>query len=366
MQRQYSSTLFTLLRILLCTLLLVTGLQNSIAAQSPPKKIYYIDSVFILKLERGDDNVLVKGDIATMRLITAPDTLQLLELINIDTVIYIITNAYAARTDSIRHIPTLKTLVSQENRFYLKDSSILPYSGPFLDYYLDGSLKTRGQIKEGYIDGYVNSYYRDGNMQASHYFSRSREDGVREEYYPNGSVKKRGKVTNGYMEGFWQEWHSTGKLKSEIRYLHSGPFYAPGEDIFYAILKNMPDMMEEERYSDALKKLDDCKKANPDIEEVYYYYGLAYMGKQQTEAAIKAFTTALSIEPLYMAALTQRAFATAVQLEAIKSADTTGITALQQSICSDLEEAIKLGEKKAIIRQLLLRYCKETIPAALQ
>jgi tetratricopeptide (TPR) repeat protein len=353
-------------RRFLVVLVLFLNLPGITAAQSPPKKIYYIDSVFILKLEKGDDNVLIRDDIAEIRTISDPDTLQLLQLINIDTVVYVLTRAYLERPDSIRHIPTLKTLVSLDNQFFYKDTSTLPYSGPFLDYYLNGNLKTRGQIKEGYIEGYVNSYYKDGSMKASHYYSRTAEDGVREEYYPNGSIKKRGNVRNGYMEGLWQEWHSTGKLKSEIRYLHSSPFYAEGEDIFYGILRRIPELIESGLYKQAMQRLDDCKKANPDIEEIYYYYGLNYLGLKQPSNAIHAFTKALEIEPLYVASLKQRALANAARLKTMNEADTTGQATLRQSICDDLQLAIRLGEKKASFPFLSQFTCKETAPAVLQ
>lgn len=343
-----------LLQYALCLLWLLPTIPSP--GQTLPKTIYYIDSVFILKLD-ADDNILVKKEVAVMRKITHPDTLQQLQLVNIDTVIYVITRAYRQRPDSIRHIPSLKTLTIQDRRFFYKDTSLLPYTGPFLNYYLNGALKTRGQIKDGYIDGYVNSYYKDGNLQASHYYSGNAEDGVREEYYPNGSIKKRGKVSNGYMEDYWQEWHSTGKLKSEIRYLHSRPFYQEGEDVFYSILNRIPYYLESNDYKKAIEKLNECKKANANEEKIFFYYGKAYLGLKRFPEAIKAFTQAIDLEPLYTDALTQRAFTTARLLQQMNNSDTTGRQALQASVCNDINTAIQQGETPVTFRQLQEMYC---------
>ncbi|RXK85434.1 tetratricopeptide repeat protein [Filimonas effusa] len=340
---------------------IMLGLFQQAAAQSAHKKIYYVDSIFIQHLS-AEDNVLYKEDIAEQRLITHPDSVSTMGMDAGDTIIYIITKAYLELSDSVRAIPTVYTMADKNGLLYYSDTSAVPYSGPFREYYLNGALKTRGEIQEGYISGYVTDYYRNGTLKSSRYFSRNTEDGIREEYYLNGSIQRRGNVANGYMQGFWQEWHSTGRLKKEIRYLNSQPFYEEeGESVFYRLVESIRTLLHAGNYKEALTHIRECKTAKPDMEELYYYSGIAYQGLQQFPEAIKSFTEALKIEPLYTNALKERAIVSSILLDTLP-AGATERNDLRLLLCNDIKEAVQLGVSRAAFQTLRQRYCLEENP----
>ena len=66
--------------------------------------------------------------------------------------------------------------------------------GPFIWYYPNGKIKTKG-------------YYKDG-----------REDGPFEWYYENGILKCEGNYVNGKYDGEWKWYHEDAKLKKKAIY----------------------------------------------------------------------------------------------------------------------------------------------------
>ncbi len=347
----------------LVILLLLPALH--LHAQHKAGTIFYIDSTAIREDMDPDDHVLLPEEIALFKTITHKDSLQQLGLANeTDTVYFIITKAYLQRPDSVKHIPSLLRLLVRNNRFYT-DTTKAPYTGPFIDYYLNGAKKTFGDIVNGQIEGYANVYYPDGSLMESHYYNHNNEDGMREEYYPSGVIKRRGKFSNGLMEGYWQEWYSTGKLKREIYYLHSRPNFPDAENIFNEDLQLAANAIRNGQYRGGLEALAECNKINPEYDEVYLYMGMAYAGQKHYAKAIEAYNRALSIEPLNKDAYLQRAYMNIAQLEEErkKGKQPADVAGMLEKICQDLRAAQQQGDKDSRNRLLRRQYCSGQPPA---
>lgn len=344
-------TLLPLALLLLCS--------ATLHAQSPGSKtLFYIDSLPVTEDLDADDNTLLSSDIAVYRKITSKDTIAQLGIKDMDTVVFILTRAYQQRPDSLKRIPSLKKLLLKNERFYL-DTTQAPYDGPFVEYYLNGTKKTFGNMVKGQIEGYANIYYPDGSLMESHYYQHNKEDGMREEYYPNGVIRRRGRFKEGFMEGYWQEWYSTGKLKREVYYLHSTPHFPDEENAFYDALNEAANDIRQQQYRPALQLLGDLKKAAPGYQEIYYYTGDALLQQKKYEKAIEAFNQALELEPLDAASHIKRAQANIALLEeaARKNKTLADAAARRQTICTDLQAARAAGIKDRSIRSLQQQYC---------
>ncbi|WP_158559179.1 tetratricopeptide repeat protein [Deminuibacter soli] len=323
------------------------------------KTLFYIDSTAIHPEDLDPTETTIQvADMAVFRRITAKDSLQQLGFPDVDTVMFIITKAWLSRPDSLRHIPTLKQLVLKNDHLYL-DTLKQPYSGPFIEYYLNGAKKTFGDVVNGQIEGYANVFYPDGSLMESHYYSHNKEDGMREEYFPNGVIKRRGRFKDGEMEEYWQEWYSTGKLKREVYFLHSTPHFPDEENVFYDMLQEATAQIMNGDYRSAMRNLDELRKMNPDYAEVQYNTGDAQAHLKKYDKAIAAFSKALELEPMYKEAYQKRIECNIALLQeaAAKNKSLSDAAEHNKQICGDVQALMNMGDKSRKLNNLRTQYC---------
>ncbi|MEM9328536.1 MAG: hypothetical protein AAGA85_22915 [Bacteroidota bacterium] len=91
----------------------------------------------------------------------------------------------------------------QQRRIY---SSMGNYAGNLLDreyleYFPDGSLKTKGRFDLGLKEGKWYQWHRNGKLSSTMSFTQGRRDGDFAQYDPKGRVLQRGSFDEGLLDG---------------------------------------------------------------------------------------------------------------------------------------------------------------------
>ena len=86
---------------------------------------------------------------------------------------------------------TILCLVLLSSYSYSQD---FPPDGPYEDYYENGQLKEKGNLKDG------------------------KENGLWEFFYENGQLERRGNNKDGEMDGLWEFYQENGQLEFRSNY----------------------------------------------------------------------------------------------------------------------------------------------------
>tara|TARA_B110000003_G_C16207896_1_gene362135 strand:- start:72 stop:491 length:420 start_codon:yes stop_codon:yes gene_type:complete len=70
----------------------------------------------------------------------------------------------------------------------------------------------------GELDGFIQSYFENGQLETSGQYKNGKKDGVHERYFVNGQVMLKEKFLDGNRDGLNQSFHMNGQLKTEIYY----------------------------------------------------------------------------------------------------------------------------------------------------
>jgi tetratricopeptide (TPR) repeat protein len=189
----------------------------------------------------------------------------------------------------------------------------------------------------------------------------------------NGKLKQKGSFIDAKETGLWQVFYSTGKIKRQSTVVN-GKQDIPKEELkFYTLLDKGKDLMKEGDYKTAIKRLDDAEKLNQSYSDLYFYRGTAKLDNFDFDNAIIDFDKAIEIEPLYMEAISNRAFARLRKYEFKDSrtlSKTKEVTILaakdkvpipkddQDKICADLNLGYQLGDRKPMIIDAIKNYCQ--------
>ena len=115
-----------------------------------------------------------------------------------------------------------------------------PYSGNNLCKYPNGQVQSKGNIKNGKLDGNVTtwyeegkiwseelyiegnlvgktrySYHENGEIQLKAYYINGKLEGIRSSGYANGHAQTVGNYKDGIKYGKWIYWYEDGKIFSE-------------------------------------------------------------------------------------------------------------------------------------------------------
>ncbi|NNU34704.1 hypothetical protein HK413_12705 [Mucilaginibacter sp. S1162] len=252
-------------------------------------------------------------------------------------------------------------------------NSETPYSGKFIDYFINGNIRGDGEMKDGIVSGLRTVYYPNGNKNYFRNYVNGIANGYSEEYFQNGNIKQKGNFKNGKDDGLWQDFYSTGVIKRQSTFVNDKANLSKEEEKFYNLQNKAIDLMKEEDYSGAIKKLDQAEKLNSGYADLYFYRGTAKLDNPDFENAVVDLDKAIQLEPLYMEALANRAFAkirkyefkngrtlsktSEVTIMAVK--DKVDIPAEEKAkICSDLNKSVELGDKKEMILDAIKNYCQ--------
>lgn len=358
-------------KLLLCFLFLICC-GSSFAQTDQERVLYIVDKVPIIKTTAGDDEIL-NEDVNNLEVVT--DSLKIKELgyaNKFDKLIFITTKAYLSRTPQEKLIPSTKAMV-RKNELWFEQNSDKPYTGAFIDYFMNGKKQGEGTLKAGLVDGKRTVYYLNGNKRYFYSYTNGIKDGASEEYFINGKLKQKGSFVNEKETGLWQVFYSTGKIKRQSSFVNNKQDVPKEEVQFYTILDKAIMLMQSEDYKGAIKKLNDAEKLNPGYSDLYFYRGTAKFDNLDFDNAIIDLDKAIEIEPLYMEAISNRAFARLRKYEfkdsrtLSKNSEVTILAAKDKvnipkddldKICSDLNLSYQLGDHKPMTVDAMTRYCK--------
>ncbi|HWZ16627.1 MAG TPA: hypothetical protein VNW95_15415 [Mucilaginibacter sp.] len=333
--------------------------------------LYIVDSVPIIKDPDKTSGTLKNDDIDHLEVVTNSDKIKALGYTSIDKIIYITTKEFVKRPDEIKKIPTTRSMERREGVWYLKNVTT-SYSGKFIDYFLNGRIEGEGVLKDGVANGTRIVYYENGNKNYLRNYINGIANGYSEEFFPNGATKQKGSFKDGKDDGLWVEYYSTGTVKRQTNFVNLVPNMSKDEKKFFDLKNKAVELMQAEDYKSAIKKLDEAEKLNSKYSDIYFYRGTAKLDNLDFDNAIVDFDKAVELEPLYIEALANRAFARIRKYEFKNSRtlkQTSEVTILatkdkveipddeKNKICADLNKSVELGDDKDMIFDAIKKYC---------
>jgi hypothetical protein len=102
---------------------------------------------------------------------------------------------------------------------FKKTTSLLPsdkdgkVNGEALSF-KDGQLVYKGTLKNGKRDGWLLSFYDNGEIKTKTFYKSDKEDGDEIEYYPNGVIKFQATLKSGIQYGNYYYYSEKGVLKA--------------------------------------------------------------------------------------------------------------------------------------------------------
>lgn len=363
------------------------------AQEAQTNILYIVDSTPVI--ETPKEGIELSPDaIADLQVIKNKDTLKILGYDKLDGVIFIFTKEYRNRSEALKQIPSTKQMERKNGIWYFRGN---PYSGSFIDYYFDGKKEGEGLFSGGRIHGKRTTYhpnghlslervydsgiahgsskefFEDGTLRQQGIFNHGKEEGVWEMYFPNGQVKQRSNFQNGKMEGETIVYYSTGKIKA-LEITKNGK--TTPDKRFDKLDKQLDRGHENSSIGDykaAIKSYSKAIELDSTYAEAYFARGTARLNDFQFDAALSDFDKALTYEPYFPEALSNRAF-TRIRKHQIGSSrtlsNTNGVTILASKdnpgipqseltlICIDLKKAIFLGDKSKMTQQGVAEFCK--------
>jgi antitoxin component YwqK of YwqJK toxin-antitoxin module len=360
------------------SLILSLSFLNSFAqdVKKDESILYIIDSIPIIKDPDKSSGTLKNEDVDHLEVVTNPGKIKALGYSSVDKIIYITTKEFAKRPPEIKKILTTKLMERKDGVWYLKNDAT-PYSGKFIDYFLNGKIEGEGILKDGIVNGLRIIYYQNGNKDHFRNYLNGIANGYSEEYFPNGSIKQKGSFKDGKDDGLWIEYYSTGAIKRQTNFINLQPDMSKDEKKFFDLQNKAKELMQSEDYKGAIRKLDDAEKLNGKYADLYFYRGTARLDNFDFDNAVIDFDKAIELEPLYMEALANRAFARIRKYE-FKDSRTLSknneVTILvtknkveipaeeKTKICNDLNKSVELGDDKDMIFDAIKTYCNSSAP----
>jgi antitoxin component YwqK of YwqJK toxin-antitoxin module len=360
------------MKILFTTLLFIFFSVFAFAQEAEERTLYVVDSIPIIDEPEEGFSSLSEEDIHEITVVTNKAAIEQYGYKDLDKIILITTKAYASRSTDLKQIPSTKAMERIDGWWHLINSPT-PYSGPFIDYFLNGKKQGEGNFKEGVIEGTRTVYYSDGKKNFQRNYSNGIENGEAEQYFSNGQLKYKGVFKDGKENGRWEEWYSTGKLKRLTEFKAGKAMPSKEQEKYHTLLSKANQQFRDGSYQGSVKTLDKAIEMDPNYSDAYFERGTAYFYDLKFDEAIKDYNKALELEPLHIKALSNRAFARIRKYEFKGSrtlSKTGGVTVMaskdkveipkeeQEQICSDLMKGYQLGDKKQMIIDAIETYCK--------
>ncbi len=334
--------------------------------------LYVVDSIPILKDPGKEESTLTENDIETLTVVTNKVEIEKHGYKDLDKIIFIITKEYAKRPVELRNIPTVKQMERKSGKWYIKGSST-PYSGKFIDYYLNGKKQGEGVLEAGVLEGLRTVYNTDGTKSYYENYINGIENGESKEYFQNGKLHQEGVYKNGKEDGLWKEWYSTGQIKRQTEFKEGKVLSSKGDEKFHSLFSKGIELFNEGNYSGAIKSYDEAIELNPNYSDVYFHRSRAYLYDLKFDQALVDCDKAIELEPMYMEAYSNRAFIRLRKHELknsrilSKSSSETVLATKDkveipkdelEKICSDLSKGIQLGDNKPMIMDAQKTYCQ--------
>lgn len=347
---------------------------NAFAQAAGERILYVVDSVPIIDEPKEGFGSLRQEAIHEVQVINTKSLIEQRGFSDIDKLIFITTKEYFNRSEELKRIPTVRLMEQKDNgRWYLKNTS-KPYTGPFIDYFLDGKKQGEGRLKDGLAYGLRTVYYPNGNKSFYRTYTDSGiAEGTAAAFFSNGQIKNKGLFKRGKEDGTWQEWYSTGKLKRETEFKDGKATPTKEEEAFYSLLGKASKLYKDGNIAGAIKHLDKAIVLNPQYSDAYFERGTMKLNDFRFDEALADFDKALELEPLSTKVFTNRAF-TRLRKHQLKNSrtlsKTNGVTVLAskdkveipeeelKKICADLSKGYELGDRNEMVLEAMKDYCK--------
>jgi antitoxin component YwqK of YwqJK toxin-antitoxin module len=355
------------------SLILFFSWLNSFAqdAKKAERILYIVDSVPILKDPDKNSGTLKNEDIDHLDVVTDYDRIKAGGYTSVDKIIYVTTKEFVKRSDKLKKIPTTNAMERKDGIWYLKDAKT-PYTGKFINYYLNGKIAGEGFLKDGLVNGERIVYYQNGNKSFFRNYINGVSNGYSEEYFSDGKIKQKGSFKDGKDDGIWISYYSTGAIKRQTNFVNLLPDITKDEKKFIELIGKAEEMMHTEDYKGAIKKLNDAEKLNGKYADLYFDRGTAKLNDFDFDNAVIDFDKAIELEPMYMEALGNRAFARIRKYEfkdsrtLSKNSEVTILATKSKveippeekvKICDDLTKSVALGDDSDMIFDAIKTYC---------
>lgn len=377
--------------------LLVLLFMSSVGFSQTENILYVVDSIPIIEEPKEGFGTLTEDQIDNVFITNDTGIINSYGYGSINKVVYIITKAYKNRPDSLKEIPTTKSMVKKNGFWHLKKSTD-SYSGSFIDYYLDGTKQGEGFFLKGKLNGqrflyfpngvlsdrinYVNGithgqeerFYEDGTLKQKGNFANGKEVGLWELFHPNGALQQRTTFNDdGKMEGVSTSFYSTANEKGTTTYVDGVYQKNKTTDHIFKYYNQAQELNRQGNFKSAIKKYTKCIELNENWADGYFARGTAYLNNFEFDKALADLNKTLEIEPYYMNAYANRAFAIIRKYEfkntrelsghddiQMIAASTVDITEAELAlICNDLNKAVSLGDDNYMVVEALKKHCTE-------
>ena len=191
--------------------------------------LYVVDSIPVIEEPKEEFETLTENEIDRVEVVKDKQAIENSGYKDLDGIIYIFTKEYAKRSDSIKTIPTTKLMTKRSGTWYLNENSD-PYSGKFIDYYLNGKKQGEGILLNGKLNGKRLIYYTNGNISDEIEYKNGLSNGTEKRFYKDGTLMQKGDFKNGKEVGIWEMYHPNGQLKQQTNFV-SGKM--DGESVSY-------------------------------------------------------------------------------------------------------------------------------------
>lgn len=366
--------------------------MHSIGQGISENVIYIVDSVPVIE-DPEEGNEIIETDIADVTVIKSKDTLRLLGYEKFDGAIFIFTKEYRKRTQELKQIPSSKQMERKNGVWYFRGN---PYSGKFIDYYYNGRKQGEGVFQNGKAEGHRTMYHQNGQLSMERFYRQGIENGLEKEYYESGTLKQKGEFVNGKEEGIWEMYFPNGQVKQRSSFKNgqmdgeTTVFYSTGKVLAVEVTKNgktIPDKRlekvnqamikghasnKEGDNKTAIKNYSKAIEFDTSNAEAYFARGTVKLNDFRFDEAINDFDKALTFEPYFERALSNRAFARIRKYQfgsSRKLSESNGVTVLASKdnpgipenelniICDDLKKAISLGDNGKMIMEAVREFC---------
>jgi hypothetical protein len=173
------------------------------------KVAYIVDSIPVDEdPEKGDD--ILDYDVSDILIVRNKDSLKLLGYEKFDLATFIFTKAYRGRPDSIKVIPSIKSMQKKDGLWLFHG---IPYTGRVINDYYSGKKQAEGYLANGMVTGVDILYYQNGHKSMEREYKEGKPNGIERKYYLDGSLRQEGRYIEGKEEGIWKEYYPNGQVK---------------------------------------------------------------------------------------------------------------------------------------------------------
>ena len=355
--------------------------------------LYIVDLIPIIEEPKEGFGALSENEIEKVEVIKDKNLIETKGFKDIDGIIYVFTKEYEQRPDSLKAIPSTRSMTKKNGTWFLNESE--PYTGRFIDYYLNGKKEGEGYLFNGklkgkrllfHLNGFISDeveydngisngtekrYYENGVLMQKGEFKNGKEIGIWEMFHQNGLLKQRSNFVNGKMDGESVSYYSTGQIKGKNIYVNGIYQKDKINDRVYELYNQSQELYKQMDYKGAIKKLDAALKINPNWSDGYFARGTMKLNNFQFDEAKEDLDKTIQIEPYFTNAYGNRAFTIIRKFEFSNSRSLSKSKEVQvfatkkveipdseiEKICLDLSKAVELGDKNSMVLEAFKKYC---------